>query len=176
MTIMGGMNRPDDAHIPEYFRLYTDQAPDGDILETLSREIEETLGLVQGLDEERAEFRYAEGKWSIKELVGHLADTERIFAFRALCFARQDPTPLPGFDENEYAANSDCGERTLADLAEELRHLRTSNLSLFRGFSERAWDREGTANGQLFRTRTVPWILSGHELHHRKVLQEHYEL
>ena len=99
MTIMGGMNRPDDAHIPEYFRLYTDQAPDGDILETLSREIEETLGLVQGLDEERAEFRYAEGKWSIKELVGHLADTERIFAFRALCFARQDPPPLPGFDD-----------------------------------------------------------------------------
>ena len=170
------MNRPPDDHIPEYFRLYTNQAPDGDIFETLSREIEETLALVENLDEERAEFRYAEGKWSIKEVIGHLIDCERIFGYRALSFARGETASLPGFEENDYAANSDCSERTMADVAEEFRHLRTSSLSLFRGFSERAWDREGTSNGLVFRTRAFPWIFAGHELHHRKVLQERYEL
>ncbi len=170
------MQRPPDVDIPEYFRLYSNQAPDGDVLATLQGQIDETLELVKGLEEERGEFRYAVGKWSVKEVVGHLVDSERVFAYRALSFARGDETPLPGFEQDDYNDNGDFAERTLSDVVEEFRLLRASNLSLFTGFSEKAWDRHGVANGVKFRTRAIPWILAGHELHHRQVLQERYEL
>jgi hypothetical protein len=170
------MQRPPDDDTPEYFRLYTNQAPDGDILVTLAAQIDETLGLLRGLDEERGEFRYGEGKWSIKEVVGHLVDTERIFGCRALCFARGDAAALPGFEQDDYVANGDFAKRPLSEVVEEFRIVRASHLALFGGFSEAAWGRHGVANGVKFRTRSIPWILAGHELHHRKVLQERYEL
>jgi hypothetical protein len=170
------MQRPHDDDTPEYFRLYTAQVPDGDILVTLATQIDETLGLLEGLDEERGNFRYAEGKWTIKEVVGHLIDTERIFAYRALCFARGETAPQPGFEQDEYVAMGDFAKQPLSEIVEDYRLLRASNLSFFGGFSQRAWDRHGVANDSKFRTRLVPWILAGHELHHRKVLQERYEL
>lgn len=170
------MQRPSLDEIPEYFRQYTEQVPDGDVFAALASQIDETLALVEGLDEERAEFRYAEGKWSVKELVGHLTDSERVFAYRALSFARGDEGPLPGFDHDAWVARGDFSERTIGEIAEELRCLRASNLALFAGFSERAWTHRGVANGVSLTTRAIPWILAGHERHHRATLQERYEL
>ena len=170
------MKRPQQDDVPPYFRQYTDLVPDGDVLGLLETQIEETLSLFSGLSDEAARARYEEGKWSVKEVLGHLIDSERIFALRALWFARGDPTPQPGFDQDDYMKTAGYNDRPLPEIVEEMRLLRASNLATFRGFSSEAWDRKGLANDVPFRTNAVPWILAGHELHHRAVLLERYGL
>lgn len=170
------MQRPPEVEVPEYFRQYTNLVADGDVLAILGAQIEETTALLRGVDEERADFRYAEGKWSIKEILGHLADSERVFAYRALSFARGETTSLPGYDHDSYVQHADLEERSLQDVVSEYGFIRRSNIALFEGFSERAWVREGSANGIAMKARVVPYILAGHELHHRSVLQERYEI
>ena len=168
------MKRPVPGDCNEYFFGYASQVEDDDVLGALERQLEETTGRLSALSDERALFRYAPEKWSVKEVVGHLIDSERIFACRALWFARSAPQPLPGFDENEYVAASDFDARPLAELVEELRTVRAATLSLFRGLNETELERTGTANDALFRCRSIPWILAGHELHHRGVLGARY--
>jgi uncharacterized damage-inducible protein DinB len=166
--------RPDASeHLPYYAR-YVDLVPDGDLLQTLGTQLAETLTLVRGLPEEQGGHRYAPGKWSIREVLGHVIDTERIFAYRALRIARGDGTPMEGFDENAYAAASDADARTLADLADELEHVRLANIAFFRALTDEALARRGTANGAEVSARALAWILAGHELHHRALLRERY--
>ena len=118
--------------------------------------------------------RYAPGKWSVSEVVGHLADTERIFAYRALRFARNDATPLAGFDENQFVPPANFDARPLPDLAEELRAVRLASVALFRRLDDAALARRGTANQVEITVRALPWIIAGHERHHVAVLKERY--
>jgi uncharacterized damage-inducible protein DinB len=166
--------RPASTEYVPYYATYVDQVPEGDILGLLRRQVEETAGMVAPLSDRDAEFRYAEGKWSIKEVIGHVADVERIFVYRALCFARGEPVALPGFDENEYARQSNAGSRPLKDLVDELRTVRAATLSFFAGLSEKDLLRRGTANRNGYSVRSFAFIIAGHERHHVKILRERY--
>ena len=135
-----------------------------------------TPRLLAATSPEKAEFRYAEGKWSVKEVVGHLSDAERVFAYRALRIGRADTTDLPGFDENAYVPAGRFGARTLADLVAEFASVRAASLTLFRSFDAEAIARRGTANGQPVTVRALLTILAGHEQHHVKLLRDLYGL
>ncbi len=144
------------------------------MLELLARGSRETRELLGGLDERRANHRYAPGKWSVKEVLGHVTDCERVFAYRALCIARGDETPLPSFDQDSYVARAGSERRALAELLAEFEGVRASSLSLFRSLDGEAWERRGTASGIPVVACAFPWIIAGHELHHRRVLAERY--
>jgi uncharacterized damage-inducible protein DinB len=168
------MQRPTTDDCGEYYLRYAELVPDGDVLETLKRQGAESTALFAEIDEERSEHRYAPGKWSIKELVGHVVDTERIFAYRALCIARGDQQPLPGFEQDDYIANGNFTARSFASVTAEFQALRTSNLALLASLDPDAQNRLGTASGVSMRTSAIPWIMAGHELHHLRVLRETY--
>ncbi|MBK6777471.1 MAG: DinB family protein [Flavobacteriales bacterium] len=129
---------------------------------------------VEGVRADKAEYRYAEGKWTIKDILQHLIDSERVFAYRAMRFARQDGTELPGFDENEYVASSSTERRSVADLLEEHDIVRSSTEKLFESFSPDMLLRQGTANGQNVSVRALGWIIAGHAVHHAGVIRERY--
>ena len=148
--------------------------PEGDVLELLSTQIGTTLEVLASMPPELEEHRYAPDKWSVREVVGHVIDAERVFAHRAFSFARDDAGPLPGMDQHEYAAASNAATRPLAELADELAVVRNATLALFRGFPEEAWTRTGVASGFSFSVRCFPFIIVGHEIHHRTGLLEHY--
>jgi hypothetical protein len=133
-----------------------------------------TQNLLSQVSEERSLFRYAPEKWSIREVVGHLVDAERVFAYRAMRIGRGDETPIEGFDENEYVRGGQFDRRPLTELLEELAHVRQSSLALFRGFDPGAWNRRGIANNNRISVRALAFIIPGHERHHMKVLQDRY--
>jgi len=168
------LDRPDHSEYNEYYRLYTSKVPDGDIVTTLSDQIIESVALYESVPPEGETFAYAPGKWSIREALGHVIDTERVFALRALCFARQDPAALPSFDQDEWVAVSNAGQRVLADLLEEWVHLRKTNVAMFRSFDEETGLRRGIASEREFSVRSFAWIIAGHELHHGGLLAERY--
>lgn len=166
--------RPDASeHLP-YFSRYIDQVPDGDLVQMLGAQADATLALIRGLPESRGGDQYAPGKWSIRQVLAHVIDTERVFAYRALRIARGDTTPLPGFDENAYADASNAEARTLADLGDEFHHLRLANIAMFRALDDDALARRGTASGAETSVRALAWMLAGHELHHRALLIDRY--
>jgi uncharacterized damage-inducible protein DinB len=169
-----GARRPREGEFAPYYGRYVALVPDGPITETLGVQITESLDLLSPLSEETARFRYAPGKWSVKEVVGHVADGERVFAYRALRFARGDATELPGFDQEVYAANARFQDRPLPDVLRELTDVRAATLSLFRSLGDEAWDRGGLANGVPVTVRALAWIIAGHERHHRSQLLERY--
>lgn len=166
--------RPGKDEYAPYYERYTSLVPEGDVVETLERQLGETLALLRTVDEERAGSRYAPGKWSVKEVVGHVIDGERIFAYRALRFARGDQTALPGFEQDDYIETANFDARTLQDLAEEFEHVRRSTLKLFRGLPEEAWLRRGTASESEVSVRALAHIIAGHEAHHVNILRERY--
>jgi hypothetical protein len=168
------IERPAPGEFVPYFGQYIDLVPQGDVLESLKRQVDDTGALVGGLSEREAEYRYADGKWSIKEVVGHVADTERIFVYRALCFARGEPSGLPGFDENEYVRHARFGARRLPDLLAELRVVRAATLSFFSGLDTEELLRRGSANNREYSVRAIAYIIAGHERHHAKVLADRY--
>jgi hypothetical protein len=168
------MERPQRDEYVDYYHRYIERVPDGDVLEILEAQRDGFVAMIEDIDPGRGDHRYAEGKWSIKEVIGHVVDSERVFGLRALAFARGDTTPLPSFEQDEYVAGGNFADRTLADLADEFFHLRTSLIVLFRSFGEREWMRRGTASGFEFTTRAVPYILAGHVIHHRAVLERRY--
>ena len=165
---------PAPTEAPEPYRGYLAHVPAGDILAILDAQLDDTVKLLAGLDETAAEYRYEAGKWSVKEVVGHLCDVERVFTYRALRFARNDPTPLPGFEQDDYVANGGYGARTLTSLLDELRAVRRSTVALFRGLDPGVPLRRGTASGGQFTVRVLAHIIAGHELHHRAILRERY--
>jgi hypothetical protein len=166
--------RPEPSEHHAYYATYISEVPEGEVLATLAAQIGRTSALLAAVPESRAGFRYADGKWSIKEVVGHMADTERVFSYRALRIARGDATPLPGFDENAWVPVGEFDRRTLADLAAELRAVRAATLALFGGFTADAWLRVGTASGHSISARALAWIVTGHERHHLRILEERY--
>lgn len=173
---MSKLQRPGTDEYGEYYGKYVDLVDPGrkDILAHLKAQGLVMLTLMRSLTEETGAYRYAEGKWSLKELIGHLIDTERLFTFRALWIARGDEQPQPGMDENAWAATSNAGERTLAALWREQHVCRTDHLYLFKSLDDAAWKRSGTASGGRLSVRAVPWILAGHEQHHLQVMKERY--
>lgn len=168
------IHRPEETEYLPYYGKYIAMVPDGDILAVLSRQLEETLSLLRGIPESEAGHRYGPGKWSIREVVGHMIDCERIFAYRALRFARGDQTPLSGFEENDYVRNATFDEVPLGSLAAELESVRGATLFLFQHLDGEAWKRAGVANGSPVSVRALVYIIAGHELHHRGILRDRY--
>ena len=166
--------RPGADEYPAYFEGYVSLVPAGDVLDTLAGQITETLRTLRDIPEGRAGLAYAPGKWTIRQLVGHVVDSERVFAYRALCIARGDTAPLPGMDQNVYVEHANFDARTLRDLAGELERVRATTLDLLRNLDEAAWLRRGTANGSEMSVRALAHIIAGHEAHHVKVLRERY--
>lgn len=157
-------------HVP-YYRKYIQLVPDGDLLSLLETQYRATQRMLAPLPPEKAKYRYAEGKWSVTEVVGHLADCERVFTYRALRFARGDATPLAGFDENFYTPAGHFDERSLGDVLSEFSAVRGATLALFRGLSPDAFERSGPANGNPISVRALAYIIAGHERHHYQLLQ-----
>jgi hypothetical protein len=168
------MNKPDSTEYAPYYERYISLVPDGEIVVTLGKQIEGTLGLIRGLSAAHGDLRYAPGKWSVKEVIGHLIDAERIFAYRALRIARNDTTPLPGFDENSFVDNAGFGARSLADLAEEFEYTRMSNVCLFKSLGGGPSMRLGVASDNKVSVRAIAYIIAGHELHHVGILRSRY--
>lgn len=168
------ITRPGADEFAPYYNTYVKLVPDGDILATLDSQIGETTNLLGGLSESRANYRYAPGKWSIKEVVGHMTDTERVMAFRALWFARRDRNAQPSFEQDDWVRATNFGSRQLGDLLAEFKHGREASVLMFRGFDEDTLLRRGTANGVEFTVRSLAYILAGHERHHMNLLRERY--
>ena len=160
-------------HAPEFSK-YVTLVAEGDIIQTLERQIENSLSLLRTIPSDKANFRYAPEKWSVKELLGHLIDSERIFSYRALRFARNDQTPLPGYEQNDYVRNADFDNRDLGEMAEEFATVRRATVQLFRPLNETEWMRRGKANENDVSVRALAYIIAGHELHHMEVLRTRY--
>ena len=163
--------RPAPDETATFYHGYVGLVPDGDVLAVLDRQLDETAALVSGAD---GQHRYAPGKWTVNEVLQHMADTERVFAYRALRFARGDETPLPGFDQDVFARAVDVSDRPVDELVHDFRAARAATLSLARGFDAAAWDRVGAASGHPMTTRGAVWTLAGHERHHAAILRERY--
>lgn len=168
------LQRPLEGEYSPYYETYISKVPDGDILETLTKQLDEMLKVLRSLPEERGGFRYSPEKWSIREVIGHLIDSERIFAYRALRFARGDVNPLAGFDQDEYVRASGSDRRKLTDLASEFEYLRRATISMLRSFEDAAGERRGKANNNEISVRALAWIIAGHERHHLQILRERY--
>ena len=168
------VGRPEIDEIPSHWVGYIKRVSELDPVMVCAAQIEETAALLHGLSDAEAMHRYARGKWSVKEVVGHLADVERIMAYRALRIARGDTTPLPGFDENAYVPVAKFDLRSLADLLGELRTLRAATLAMLRTFDADAWRRRGTASGKPVSVRAVAFMIPGHERHHIEILRTRY--
>lgn len=166
--------RPLDTEYAPYYGRYISRVPEGDVVRTLETQLAETLALLRAIPEERAGHRYAEGKWTLKEVVGHVSDSERIFAYRALRIGRGDTTPLPGFEQEDYVRGTDFNRRPLADLAAELEAVRRATILLLRGMDDTALARRGTASGYEVTARALAYIIAGHERHHVGVIRERY--
>lgn len=166
--------RPRPGTYPEYTIAYISKVPDGDIVATMRDNLESLSGLYGNLPEAKAAYRYAPGKWSVKEVLGHVVDTERVFAYRALRVARGDATPLPGFDENRFAAAAGHDARPMRAIVDEYRHVRLATLDLFESFDAAAWSREGRASDNPISVTALAWLICGHELHHAGVVKAKY--
>lgn len=173
-TVETRIARPPDGEYLPYYGKYISLVPEGDIVETLRAQIGDTLALLRGIREESASYRYAPGKWSIKEVVGHMADVERVMAYRALRVARDDKTPLPGFDENAFVPAANFEERSLASLAHELTQVRAATVAFFETLNPVAATRRGTANDATITARALAYIIAGHERHHVALLKDRY--
>lgn len=168
------MSKPSPTNYPGYFQLYIDQVTETDFFTALENQSTSLEQFLQSITEEKSMFAYAEGKWTIKEMLLHMSDTERIFCYRALCFARGEKTNLPGFDENDYAANSDANSRTWESIVQEFLIVRKATEVLFKNFSEKALAGIGTANNNPATVASIGFILLGHFNHHKKILVERY--
>jgi len=166
--------RPAKTEYNSYYQPYVDESPGEDVLAALVAQRDSTAALLAKVPENKAGYRYAPGKWTLREVIGHLADSERVFSYRALRVARADATPLPSFDEDAWMAPANFERRALAEVAAEFRAVRESTLALFRGFDAEAWPRVGTASNHPISARALAWIISGHEAHHVRVLRERY--
>jgi hypothetical protein len=168
------LERPQASEYAPYQAGYVASVPDGDIFEILSRQRVEFPEFLRSFGEPRGGYRYAPGKWSIKEMVGHVNDTERVFAYRALRFARGDETPLPSFEQDDYVRTGGFDVRTLASLADEFSHLRAGTLDLFYHLDAGALARQGTASGFAVSVRAMAFVIAGHVAHHERILRERY--
>ena len=166
--------RPESSEYAPFYHGYVASVPEGDVVALLRQSGRELLDTFATIPEDRGGFRYAEGKWSIREVIGHLIDAERIFTYRALRVARGDTTPLPAFDENEYVKTAGSDTRTLSNLAREFNAVRESSVQLFESLPDEAWGRVGVASGKDISARALAYITVGHAMHHLRILRERY--
>jgi len=166
--------RPRPGDYSTYYENYVKLIGDEDILKILNDQSKKTQDILNSFSEHRGNYRYADGKWTVKEVVGHLLDTERVFAYRALCIARGEKKSLPGFDQNDYVSEGNFNRRELFDLNYEFRLLRESNLLLFRSFTPEMLKLKGFANESSVTVLAILFIIAGHEKHHMNVLREKY--
>jgi uncharacterized damage-inducible protein DinB len=167
-------NPQTDEYAPFYANYVSKAIAQGDILQTLERLKDSTWKFLTALGEEKANFTYAEGKWTMKQLLSHMIDAERVFAYRVLCFSRGDQNAMPGFDENDYVEQADLSGSTLRELANEFKTLREANLYLFKSLNEAQLLNLGTASGKQVSVRALLFITAGHELHHLDIMRERY--
>lgn len=166
------MNRPQTHEYPAWGETYI-KLVDGDVIEILERQVTEFTDFINSLVE-KADYAYAPGKWTIKEIVGHIIDAERVFAYRMTCFARGEQQPLPGFEENDYVANAHFSDRSLLSLSHEFALLRKANLYLFKSLTEEELNRKGTASGKEITVRAILFVTAGHIMHHTSIIKECY--
>jgi hypothetical protein len=168
------IQRPASSEYATSYSGYVNAVPDGDLLALLDEQGKETLMMLRAISEEKSRYRYAPGKWSIREVIGHVNDAERVFTYRALSFARGERAPLPSFDENAWGDATNADDRTLEDHAREMGAIRAATLALFRGFSPEHFTRSGTASGHTITVRALAYVVAGHERHHVRILRERY--
>lgn len=165
--------RPNPEEYNSYYDRYIRLVPEGDIVTLLEQQIEQTAATLAAFTPEQAAWRPAPGEWDARAIVGHLADTERVFAYRALCFARNDPTPLPGMDQEVFMAGANFAQRALPDLAAEFVAVRRATVALLRGMDVTGWARAGVADGNPITVRALAYTIAGHELHHAADFPRH---
>lgn len=170
------MTRPEKTEYAEFYAGYVSLVEETDVVSALQTQLTEIEILFAEMASDKADFRYAPGKWSVKELLGHIIDGERIFSYRALRISRSDQTPLPGFDQDIFMENSNFGERTIADLLEEFLYLRQANIIFFRTLNEKAWNHTGTASDAQISVRALAFIMVGHVRHHINILRARYSV
>jgi hypothetical protein len=168
--------RPDATEYAPFYATYVVRVPEADVVSALRDDGTGIIAALATIPESRGNFRYADGKWSVRELLGHVIDAERIFTYRALRLARGDSTPLPAFEENEYVRTAGSEGRTVADLVDELRAVRESTVRLFASFPTEAWTRTGVVSGREISVRALAYITAGHARHHLAILRERYAL
>jgi len=168
------ITRPEPSEYAPYYDRYISLITGSDILGTLEAQRRQMLLLLSGRNESDGDFRYASDKWSAKEVLGHVCDTERIFAYRALRIARADRTPIEGFEQDDYIKNGPFARIPLAEIIEDYIAVRRATLTLLRNLDEAAWVRHGVANKNEISVRALAYIVAGHELHHRRILEEKY--
>ena len=166
--------RPEAGEYAPFYETYVSKVKGSDILGILEAQRLQMAQLFAARSERDGNFRYAPGKWTVKEVLGHVTDTERIFSYRALRIARGDQTPLSGFEQDDYVRSGKFAERTLADLADEFGLVRAASIALFRSLPKEAWQRRGVASSNEVSVRALAFIVAGHEIHHRLILEEHY--
>jgi hypothetical protein len=168
------IDRPQSGEYAPYYDRYISLVAGDDVLKTLDQQRREMMLLLSCRDDADGDFRYAPEKWSAKEVLGHICDTERVFVYRALRISRADATPMEGFEQDNYVRNGPFANRPLADLVEDFIAVRRATLSLLRNLDEAAWLRRGVANKNEVTVRALAYIIAGHELHHRRILEEKY--
>jgi uncharacterized damage-inducible protein DinB len=168
------ITRPQPGEYAPYYERYISLIQGDDILSTLDQQRRETMLMLSCRSEQDGDFRYAPDKWSAKEVLGHICDTERVFAYRVLRISRADTTPLEGFEQDDYVRNGPFARRPLEDQVEDFIAVRRATLSLLRNLEEAAWSRRSMANKNEVTVRALAYIIAGHELHHRRILEERY--
>ena len=168
------ITKPNSDEYGPYYDTYVSKVPGSCALAALEAQRESTRRFLATIPESRAAFRYAPGKWTLREVIGHMADTERVFGYRMFCFARNDKAPLPSFDENSYVPEGRFEKRTLADVVAEFLAVRDATLPLARTLDAETMLYRGTASGKTMSARAAAWIIAGHEVHHLAVLRERY--
>lgn len=168
------LERPKPGEYDPYYDRYISLIPGNDVITTLASQIPKTVALLASRSEEDGDRRYAPGKWSVKEALGHMIDTERIMSYRALRIARNDRTPIEGFEQDDYVRDGPHGGILLANLVEEFKTVRAATLAFFRNLGPADWTRRGTANTKEITVRAVAFVIAGHEVHHRQILEERY--
>ncbi len=168
------MPRPDLSRVPEYFHRYISRVEEDELLPALKNQAATFMQFLKTIPADKKDYCYGEDKWTIKEVLQHIIDAERIFAYRALCIARKEEIPLPGFDENGYAANAKAGNRDWQEILEEFNVVRQSNILLFSSFDDEQLNSSGTASGKPVYVSDIGFIMAGHVNHHKKIMEERY--
>ena len=173
-TAATSISRPEPSEYDPYYERYISLVKTDDMVATLQKQAQETRDLLSKVSAEKAEFRYAPGKWSVKEVLGHVNDTERIMSYRVLRIARGDQTPIEGYEQDDYVAGGKFGRRNMDDLLQEFVTVRNATIQLIRHLDRESSERRGTANQKQISARAVVYVIAGHELHHRRILGEKY--
>jgi uncharacterized damage-inducible protein DinB len=168
------LQRPTENEYPEYYQPYIKQVPNGELIQILQENLLAVITLFKGLTEEETNLRYAPGKWSVKEVLGHIIDTERIMTYRLLRVSRGDQTSLPGFNETDYVQAAQTHNLSMESILEDFKAARNAAITLIKNTPEKAWVNNGNANGMEITTRAIAYIIAGHEMHHRKIVEDRY--